>query len=327
MALDDPCIIRMDVKLGPYVDIVGDAHALPFLPESIDYILSLAVFEHLRNPFLAAQEIYATLKDGGYIYHECNFVFAYHGYPHHYFNASMQGMEQVFAQFLPLRQGVATYQMPSFALDMVIRTYLNASRAEEFAHGRRLTSLLRRVLEQDLIAHDIYFDEAGALQVAAGTYFSGMKQESAESSLIPDVIKEIWRKDKTLQVRFPNINKLTSVDNIITWARQEGRQTYPEIGAYLDSVIPFNKHGADAPWSRKGLGPRMQADPLFGAVGFDPNAPLATNVERAEQQEKEKSNWRRSGPIPRHLWHKYRQQGIRAAAQAWFVYLSEWVAE
>jgi len=55
MALDDPCIIRMDVTLSPYVDLVADAHYLPFLPESVDYIFSLAVFEQLHDPFLAAK--------------------------------------------------------------------------------------------------------------------------------------------------------------------------------------------------------------------------------------------------------------------------------
>ncbi len=68
MALDDPCIIRMDISLTPYVDLVADVHFLPFLPESIDYIFSLAVVEHLRNPFLASQSIYNALKDGGFIY-------------------------------------------------------------------------------------------------------------------------------------------------------------------------------------------------------------------------------------------------------------------
>jgi SAM-dependent methyltransferase len=78
----------MDVAWSPYVDLVADAHALPFLPGSLDYIFSLAVVEHLRNPFLAAQSMVMALKDGGFIYHECNFVFAYHGYPHHYFKGA-----------------------------------------------------------------------------------------------------------------------------------------------------------------------------------------------------------------------------------------------
>lgn len=157
MALDDPGIIRTDVTLTPYVDLVADAHALPFLPGSIDFIFSLAVFEHLRNPFLAANSIYDALKDGGFIYHECNFVFAYHGYPHHYFNASMQGMEQIFNQFVTLRKGVATYQMPSFALNMVLQTYLKHSHANEYPHGERIIKLLRRVLDQNLMQYDIYF--------------------------------------------------------------------------------------------------------------------------------------------------------------------------
>ena len=162
MALDDPCIIRMDVTLSPYVDLVTDAHYMPFLPESLDYIFSLAVFEHLRNPFLTAQSIHEVLKDGGYIYHECNFVFAYHGYPHHYFNASMQGMEQVFSDFTSLRKGVATYQMPSFALDMVLGTYLNRSHVDEYKHGQRLAFLIRKILEFDLMDYDIYFSEEEA---------------------------------------------------------------------------------------------------------------------------------------------------------------------
>ena len=49
MQLDDPCLIRMDIKLTPYVDLVGDLHALPFLPDSVSYMFALAVFEHLDS--------------------------------------------------------------------------------------------------------------------------------------------------------------------------------------------------------------------------------------------------------------------------------------
>jgi len=123
MALNLPNVVRMDVTLTPFVDVVGDAHFMPFLPGVFDFIFSLAVIEHLRQPFTAAQEMYAILRPGGYIYGECNFVFAYHGYPHHYFNASQQGLEMVFEPFRILRSGVAPYQMPSFALRMVLETY------------------------------------------------------------------------------------------------------------------------------------------------------------------------------------------------------------
>ncbi len=325
MALDDPCIIRMDGKLSPYVDLVGDAHALPFLPESLDYIFSLAVVEHLRNPFQVAQEMYAALKDGGYIYQECNFVFAYHGYPHHYFNASLQGMEQIFAQFVPLRTGVAPYQMPSFALTNVIQTYLKVSSAEKYPHGRRLTALLRRVLEHDIMDHDIYFTEEGALQVAAGTYFAGVKQKTPQSTLIPMMIQAILHNNPTLQSRFPEINRITSVDNVLTWAKREGRAQYPEISAYLDGLTPFNKRGTESPWSREGLGEILQQEPRYGAVGFDSNVALDLQNQRAETryQEKKKLVRRQQGPLLKRLLRTYLRQGIRAAIQQWLNYLSE----
>lgn len=39
VVVNDPNIIRMDVMLTPYVDIVADVHALPFLDGSLDYFL------------------------------------------------------------------------------------------------------------------------------------------------------------------------------------------------------------------------------------------------------------------------------------------------
>lgn len=65
IAIDDPCIIRVDVKLTPFVDVVADAHALPFREESLDFIMSMAVLEHLHNPFQAGEEMFRVLKRGG----------------------------------------------------------------------------------------------------------------------------------------------------------------------------------------------------------------------------------------------------------------------
>ncbi len=265
MGLDDPCIIRLDVTMHPYVDIVADVHALPFLPQSIDYIFSLAVVEHLRQPFLAAQSMYEALKDGGYIYHECNFVFAYHGYPHHYFNASLQGMEQVFSQFTHLRKGVAPYQMPSLALLMVLDTYLRHSQAGEHEEGALWVDLLQKVLRLNTMWFDRYFNEKDALYVAAGTYLSGYKQLTPRSSLIPPTVRQLWSEDKSLQSRFPDINNLATAENILVWAKDHGRRAHPQIDAYLSSLEPFNKRGPSAPFDRSSLRSWPVVEPEFGA--------------------------------------------------------------
>ena len=282
MALDDPCIIRMDVTLTPYVDVVGDVHHLPFLPESVDYIFSLAVFEHLHNPFVAARSIYDILKDGGYSFHDCNFVYAYHGVPHHYFNATLQGLEQVFADFVCLRKGVATYQMPSFALNSLIQTYLNVSHADQYVHGKRLTSLLRQVLAEDLIQYDIYFSEQEALQVAAGTYFAGIKQKTPTSTLIPEPIHQLWRTTTTLREQFPDPNKITTIDNLLLWAKHEGREHYQEIRRYFEMLQPFAKKDGD--WQRTHIHALPLEEPYFGAIGFDPHKEMGENAHLATKR-------------------------------------------
>ena len=268
MALNDPCVIRMDIKITPHVDIVADAHALPFLPESFDYILSLAVFEHLRNPFQAADSMYNALKDGGYMFHDCNFVFAYHGYPHHYFNASLQGLEQVFAKFRLLQRGVAPYQMPSFSIQMLLLTYLKHTRARETEEGCRWVKTLEDVLALNLMWYDKYFDEAGALHVAAGTSVCAVKQKSSISTIIPAPIVRCWKESAELQRRFVDIVDLTQVDNILLWAKGEGRKQFPTIDAYFSNLTPYNKRGPDCPWDRSYVKNTPIEEPRFGAHPF-----------------------------------------------------------
>jgi SAM-dependent methyltransferase/uncharacterized protein YbaR (Trm112 family) len=240
MTLDDPCILRMDVSLTPYVDLVGDVHALPFKPATLDFVFGLAVLEHLRNPFTAASEIYAALKPGGYVYGEANFVFGYHGYPHHFFNMSLHGLEQVFQAFRPLRVGIAPYQMPSFALQSVIATYLGSFRAERPADGR-FAELLQLVLRHPLHRYDAQIAASDAFRTAAGGYFFGMKQPRPEDTVLPGPVLDAYRQTTELQRRFPAPYDLSAPENLMTWARGEGRQRHPAIAAHLDAIQPFRK--------------------------------------------------------------------------------------
>ena len=57
--------IKMDVKEGVNVDVVGSAENIPFPDSTFDGIISTQVFEHLKNPPRVASEIARVLRPGG----------------------------------------------------------------------------------------------------------------------------------------------------------------------------------------------------------------------------------------------------------------------
>jgi SAM-dependent methyltransferase len=95
---DAPNVVKTDAYMypGARLDLVADAHALPFPDASFDFVFSLAVFEHLHSPWIAAQEIARVLKPGGKAYTLCAFLQPLHGYPDHYFNATESGLARLF---------------------------------------------------------------------------------------------------------------------------------------------------------------------------------------------------------------------------------------
>ncbi len=266
ISLDLPNVIRMDVTLTPYVDVVGDAHALPFRPGTFSFVFSLAVIEHLRQPFLAAQETFDVLRNGGYVYGDCNFVFAYHGYPHHYFNASEQGLEQAFSQFEKLRTGVAPYQMPSFALVMVLATYLQHMGDSDDPEVQAYKALLDKVLAQPLKKYDALFTEGAALNVAAGVFYFGRKALPGKSGVIPQVIQDKWEQTAELKTRFPRLFNLGTTENIMLWAKQEGRHQYSDIDELFRNATPFRKNSTVSDEGQKAIDTKHIAEPAFHTI-------------------------------------------------------------
>lgn len=289
MGLSLPNVIRMDVTLTPYVDVVCDAHALPFLPGSLDFIFSLAVIEHLRQPFLAAQEMYDALRLGGYVYGECNFVFPYHGYPHHYFNASQQGIQQVFAQFRCLRASVAPYQMPSFAVRFVLEAYNHYLGQSNEPTLRPFHDLLQNVLAQPLGQYDAYFSEETALRLAAGVFFFGVKSSNGASDVIPAPVLRCWQQSPALQQRFPDPLNLGTTENLLQWAKAEGQAEDADLAAYFARIEPFRKASDSANEARAAFDGLPVVEPCFGHIADQATAtPLTTAIQQLQEQSQQR---------------------------------------
>lgn len=96
----NPKLVKTDAFLySTDLHCLADAHSLPFADNSFGYVYSLAVFEHLHSPWIAAEEIFRVLKPGGKVYVLTAFMQHMHGYPNHYFNMTLSGLKQIFKDF------------------------------------------------------------------------------------------------------------------------------------------------------------------------------------------------------------------------------------
>jgi SAM-dependent methyltransferase len=87
--------INLDISSSVIdVDIIGDAHFLPFKDSSFDIVYSIAVLEHLKRPWAAADEIFRVLHPGGHVVLELPFLNVIHD-DHDYFRFTDKGIRSL----------------------------------------------------------------------------------------------------------------------------------------------------------------------------------------------------------------------------------------
>lgn len=93
-----PRFRNLNLAPFPNVDVVGDAHRLPFSADSIGALHCEAVLEHLERPERAVAEMFRVLRPGGYVFAATPFLQAFHGYPDHFQNFTLAGHTALFAR-------------------------------------------------------------------------------------------------------------------------------------------------------------------------------------------------------------------------------------
>ncbi len=101
-------VINYEIAPYPTTDVLGFAEDLPFADNSFDAIFSFAVLEHVKLPFQAAKEMTRVLKPGGKLIVSAAFLQPMHGYPHHYFNMTKNGMLVLFEEDIEVDEQFVT---------------------------------------------------------------------------------------------------------------------------------------------------------------------------------------------------------------------------
>jgi SAM-dependent methyltransferase len=89
-------LINLDIVfLNKNLDVIGDAHFMPFKNECFDIIYSIAVLEHVKTPWIVADEIFRVLHSGGHVVLEVPFLNVIHD-EHDYFRFTDKGIRALF---------------------------------------------------------------------------------------------------------------------------------------------------------------------------------------------------------------------------------------
>lgn len=119
-------VVNAEIWPALSTDVLCVGEQLPFADCTFDHVLCLAVLEHTKRPWIAAQEILRVLKPGGTVRIDWPFLQPFHGYPHHYFNATSKGTISLFEEQCDiLSADVRPWQHPIFALSWMLEEWSN----------------------------------------------------------------------------------------------------------------------------------------------------------------------------------------------------------
>ena len=98
-------IISLDIYNTKYVDIIADAHKIPFINDYFDVVIIQAVLEHVLNPMLVVSEIHRVLNSEGIVYAETPFMQQVHEGPFDFLRFTESGHRYLFINFSLIRSG------------------------------------------------------------------------------------------------------------------------------------------------------------------------------------------------------------------------------
>lgn len=140
-----PNVVNLEIVPYRSTDVLALNERLPFADATFDGVLSLAVLEHVRDPFASAREICRVLKPGGRLLAVVPLLQPVHAYPNHFYNMTAEGLANLFRTEIEIvEQKVPDSGLPIWALTWMLRSWTDGlpEEARSAFLGMRVADLL-----------------------------------------------------------------------------------------------------------------------------------------------------------------------------------------
>lgn len=148
-------ILNLDISYYPNIDIVADAHNMPFKNNCLDGVIIKNVFEHLKDPAKVRDELKRVLKTGGRIYAKIPFMQPFHAVPDDYQRYSLNGVRQFFKDFKIIDEGISVG--PSSSLAWFLQEYFGILFSFNTTKGYKITRAITAYLTAPIKYFDAFF--------------------------------------------------------------------------------------------------------------------------------------------------------------------------
>ncbi len=166
-------ITYTDVAFGGKVSCICDAQGLPFPAERFDFVIAVAILEHVTDPYQCVAEIQRVLKPDGFVYSATPFLQPVHMGAYDFTRFTPLGHRRLHRWFDEIESGIA--QGPGTVLGLSVRYFL-LSFGDSHQY-RRVMRGIGLVLTAPLRWADLFFrHRRGAWDAAGATWFFGRKR-------------------------------------------------------------------------------------------------------------------------------------------------------
>lgn len=172
-------VVNLEVVAYPSTDVLSVGEHLPFADATFDAALSLCVLEHVRDPFRCANELARVVRPGGMLYASAPFLQPYHGYPHHYYNMTASGLQNLFDDEFDVEQlGVPDSALPIWTLSWFLNSYVAGLPSDVAEQFRKLTVEDLMAPAEEYLKRDFVTELRAStnLELASGCIFVGTRK-------------------------------------------------------------------------------------------------------------------------------------------------------